>query len=306
MVKALSLTQLAFRYQRLRLSSITKKIQQVGRLAVYLGAVLTMVSCATTLPNVPPLGESGVLLPGKVVWHDLVTPDIKSAKAFYGTLFDWSFEELSSGYVLASHNGRHIAGIAKLDLPRTTSNWLPLLSVADIDQTLAEVTTAGGKTILQPFTLADRGRIAVLKDPQGASFGIVQSSKGDPADRKPEINDWLWNEIWTEDVPSAITFYQKVGKYHMAEKTFGDIRYRYLQSNGKPRIGVIEKPSPEIGNTWVAYIRVADVNSTVEKAKALGGQVLMAPQESVRQGTVAVLTDPNGAGFVVQEWDKYK
>jgi predicted enzyme related to lactoylglutathione lyase len=305
MVKTLSLNLLAFRHRRPRFSRIALKTQQVCRLAALFGIAHIVVSCASALPNVPPLGESGVLLPGKVVWHDLVTPDIETAKEFYGNLFGWVFEDLSSGYVLASHNERHIAGIAKLDLPNKTSNWLPLLSVADMDRTLTEATTAGGKTVLKPFDLSNRGRVAVLKDPQDAAFGIVQSSEGDPADREPEVNGWLWNEIWTEDVPSAITFYEIVGKYRMAEKTFGDVRYCYMESNGKPRIGLIEKPSPEMGNTWVAYIRVADVKSTVEKAKALGGKVLMEPQESIRHGSVAVLTDPNGAGFVVQEWVKY-
>jgi len=30
----------------------------------------------------------------------------------------------------------------------------------------------------------------------------------------------------------------------------------------------------------------------------------MAPTAAVRNGTVAVIADPNGAGFVVQEWNK--
>ncbi|MDP4726257.1 MAG: hypothetical protein NWS07_03115, partial [Desulfobacterales bacterium] len=51
-------------------------------------------------------------------------------------------------------------------------------------------------------------------------------------------------------------------------------------------------------------VAVADVDATVNKAKALGGNVLMAPTVTVRNGTVAVIADPNGAGFVVQEWNK--
>jgi hypothetical protein len=90
----------------------------------------------------------------------------------------------------------------------------------------------------------------------------------------------------------------------LAEKTVGDIQYRYLERDGQPRVGLLDKPSPQIGNTWVAYIRVADVDATVNKAKALGGNVLMAPTAAVRNGTVAVIADPNGAGFVVQEWNK--
>jgi hypothetical protein len=133
---------------------------------------------------------------------------------------------------------------------------------------------------------------------------VVQSSHGDPADRKADINEWLWNEVWTDDIPAAVAFYQTVGGYRLAEKTVGDIQYRYLERDGQPRVGLLDKPSPQIGNTWVAYIRVADVDAAVSKAKALGGNVLMAPTAAVRNGTVAVIADPSGAGFVVQEWNK--
>jgi predicted enzyme related to lactoylglutathione lyase len=90
-----------------------------------------------------------------------------------------------------------------------------------MDRVLADATAAGGKTVLEPSDLANRGRIAVLKDSQGAAFGVVQSSHGDPPGRDAEINGWLWDEIWTEDVPAAIVFYQSVGGYQVAEKMVG-------------------------------------------------------------------------------------
>jgi uncharacterized protein len=289
---------------RWAVSAFVRFIKLFCPMPLFLVAAVVITGCATLLPKVPPLGSEGTILPGKVVWHDLVTPDMNKARNFYAGLFDWSFEELSDGYTLARHNGRLVAGIAKLDRSGRSSNWLPLVSVPDMDRLLTEATVAGGKIILKPFDLPDRGRVAVLRDPQGAAFGVVQSSHGDPPDHKADINEWLWNEVWTDDIPSAVTFYQTVGGYRLAEKTVGDIQYRYLEREGQPRVGLLDKPSPQIGNTWVAYIRVADVDATVNKAKALGGNVLMAPTAAVRNGTVAVIADPNGAGFVVQEWNK--
>jgi predicted enzyme related to lactoylglutathione lyase len=49
---------------------------------------------------------------------------------------------------------------------------------------------------------------------------------------------------------------------------------------------------------------VQDVNATAAKAASLGGKVLMAPTQQVRDGSVAIIADPNGAGFVVQEWNQ--
>lgn len=287
--------------------SVTEAVRLIlcfCRIPLFLAAALVIAGCAATLPEVPPLGSAGISLPGKVVWHELVTPDMNKAKNFYAGLLGWTFEDVSDGYALARYNGRILAGIAKLDLSEHASNWLPLISATDMERVLAEAVAAGGKTVLKPFDMPNRGRIAVLKDPLGASFGVVQSSHGDPADRKPDINEWLWNEVWTDDVPAAVAFYQTVGGYRLVEKAVSDIHYRYLERDGQPRVGLLDKPSPQIGNTWVAYIRVADVDAAANKAKALGGYVLMAPSAAIRNGTMAVITDPSGATFVLQEWNK--
>jgi len=252
--------------------AVARLIKLFYRIPLFLAAAVVITGCAAILPKVPPLGSEGTSLPGKVVWHDLVTPDMDKAKNFYAGLFDWSFEELSDGYALARHNGRLVAGVAKLDRSGRSSNWLPLVSVPDMDRLLTEATVAGGKIILKPFDLPSRGRVAVLRDLQGAAFGVVQSSHGDPADRKADVNEWLWNEVWTDDVPSAVTFYQTVGGYRLAEKTVGDIQYRFLERDGQPRVGLLDKPSPHIGNTWVAYIRVADVERDGQQGQSLGGK----------------------------------
>jgi predicted enzyme related to lactoylglutathione lyase len=55
--------------------------------------------------------------------------------------------------------------------------------------------------------------------------------------------------------------------------------------------------------TWPAYIRFADVEVDVNKAKTLGGYVLMEPTAAICNGTAAVITDPSGAVFVLQEWN---
>jgi predicted enzyme related to lactoylglutathione lyase len=48
---------------------------------------------------------------------------------------------------------------------------------------------------------------------------------------------------------------------------------------------------------WLAYVTVADVGAVVERAKQLGGSVLMGPDTMEGIGTFAVLQDPQGAVF---------
>jgi len=277
---------------------------RVGLFWLPLILCLLLAGCATQSPELPVIGTPGTSLPGKVVWHDLVTPDLEKSKTFYGELFGWQFEELSSGYLLARNEGRPVAGLARLDATQYTSHWLPLVSVTDIAQGQETTRAAGGKVVLKAFELRGRGQVAVLKDPQGAAFGVLQSSHGDPEDRVPGLNTWMWNEIWTDDVVGAAGYYGTLFGYEQGAARIGKVTYDYLRRDGKPRVGLLTKPDPEIGNTWLCYLRVADVAAVTEKARALGGTVLMAPNSQVRNGSVAILADPNGAGFVVQEWRK--
>ena len=260
-----------------------------------------LAGCASRLPELPVIGTPGNAQPGKVVWHDLVTPDLDKSRAFYGALFGWQFEQLSDGYLLARYQGRPVAGLARLEAGHDSGHWLALVSVTDIAKAQKTTRTAGGDVVLSAFELKGRGQVAVLKDPQGAAFGVLQSDHGDPEDRIPPVNTWLWNEIWTNDIAGATAYYEELFGYERKVVRIGSVSYDFFVRNGKPRAGLLAKPDPQIPNTWLCYLRVNDVAAVTDKARALGGSVLMAPNAKVRDGRVAILTDPSGAGFVVQE-----
>jgi predicted enzyme related to lactoylglutathione lyase len=264
-------------------------------------AMVLAAGCATQLPEVPPISESGTYLPGKVVWHDLVTPDLGGARAYYGQLFDWTFEDVDDKYALIRDRGELIGGMAEVRSSDSYSYWIPLLSVTDVDRAVATTTAAGGKRIVKPFEVPGRGRVAVLEDPQGATFAVVRSAQGDPSDREPTANRWMWHEIWSDDVDRTAAFYSSLVAYSNGHAEVHGVDYRYLESGGEPRVGLLKKLDPEIDTTWVSYVRVADVSATVARARSLGGEVLMEPSDDVREGSVAIIADPNGAGLVVQE-----
>ncbi len=53
-----------------------------------------------------------------------------------------------------------------------TPHWLPYFAVADADATAATASEAGGTVLMEPTSIGDVRRIAVLRDPQGAVFGV--------------------------------------------------------------------------------------------------------------------------------------
>jgi predicted enzyme related to lactoylglutathione lyase len=118
-------------------------------------------------------------------WTELYTTDSARAKQFYGAVLGWDFEEVplpgdAGAYVIASRpgggqEGSH-SGIMQLGadmLPEGTSYWQPYFSVADVDSTVAAATKRGG-TVLMPGTdMEGVGRLALLRDPEGAFFALL-------------------------------------------------------------------------------------------------------------------------------------
>jgi uncharacterized protein len=280
------------------------KKSTLSRCAAVLLAATLLAACATQLPNLPALSTSGVYQPGKIVWHDLVTPDLVASQEFYGELFGWTFEEVTTGYMIVRNGTRMIGGIASLDSGNRAGYWVPLMSVADVDQAVSRTTGAGGEALLEPFDLPGRGRVALVRDPEGGIFGLIRTTSGDPADSSAALNEWLWNEIWSQNVDASVQFYSSLAGLTVSRDESQGTDYRLMTGGGQPRLGVAAKPGDLPGNTWAAYIRVADVDAMTAKATTLGATVLMAPRPAVRDGKVAIITDPTGAGLVLQEWEQ--
>jgi hypothetical protein len=98
--------------------SVSKRVRQ-GLCAALLYAAATAAAHAALGAAVilPPLTQpaSGEHHVGKVVWTDLVTPDLESAKRFYGGLFGWTFRDVPGdrNYALALLNGEPVAGCSR-------------------------------------------------------------------------------------------------------------------------------------------------------------------------------------------------
>ena len=117
--------------------------------------------------------------PGSFGWNELDTRDMDAAKAFYTKVFPWTAEtngEGESAYTEWKLDGRSIAGGMQMgsqfpaDVP---PNWLTYFVVADSDATVAKAKELGGAAIM-PGMDTDQGRIAVVADPHGAVFAVIQ------------------------------------------------------------------------------------------------------------------------------------
>nr|BFE77258.1 hypothetical protein GCM10020092_105590 [Actinoplanes digitatis] len=121
--------------------------------------------------------------PGALTWNELTTRDVEGSAAFYGDVFGWVARESAMGdgtpYIVWELGGQPIAGIRPMDgdewpddLP---PHWMIYFAVADCADSAAYAQALGG-SVVQPPTSLPIGCYAVLTDPQGGTFSILQGA----------------------------------------------------------------------------------------------------------------------------------
>jgi predicted enzyme related to lactoylglutathione lyase len=281
----------------------------VARFCLLLLVSFAAVACgrgdALTLP--PLVSQPSSTLPGKFVWHNLITPDAEAARDFYSAVFGWELETMAGGaYTTVSHRGRALGGIvdaSKQQNPPRSGVWLAGVSVPNVDDTLSRAVGAGAKQILAPTDISEVGRIAVIIDPDGAVLQLVDSKGGDPPDAPALENTWLWHEMISNDPGASAEFYRSLLGYEVTALGDDDPSYRLLSREGVPRAGILENPFEDTRPAWVPYIRVENPSALLPKVEANGGRVIIQPSEKLRAGTVALILDPSGAPIALQKWD---
>ncbi|HRP28076.1 MAG TPA: VOC family protein [Burkholderiaceae bacterium] len=280
------------------------------RAGLGLAAALVVSGCETTPGVAPPAGMSISKTPlvGKFVWRDLMTDDPALVKPFYAALFGWEYVERTAQgrpYTLVKSGGQFIGGIAKAErrIPdQPNAQWLSFLSVADVDHAAQQTRSAGGSVVLAPFDLPKVGRAAVVLDPQGAPLGLVRASFGDPADApRPTLNHFLWTEELVPDPRAAASFYSALAGFEVVTELDGDRPFLLLRK-GRDRAAIMRTPIEGMRAQWLVSVMVADPAASAQRAKDLGGKVLVAPHPKVRNGTFALITDPSGALIALQKW----
>ncbi len=244
---------------------------------------------------------TGRTWPGRFVWHDLLTPDPRSAGKFYEELFGWQID-YQGEYAVVRHGGKLIAGILQVE-PAAGGTpdgvWLPTVSVADVDAAASRVTANGGMVLKGPLDMKQRGRVVLISDPQRADLVLLNAKGGDPAEAEATIGGWLWDELWTDDPENIEAFYQAVLGYD--EMAWGD-DYDVFLYQGEWRAGVRHVRDAKEHMLWVPVVRVADPVASAERVGELGGVVWVAPDEAPSNGDIALIGDPTGALLLIQRW----
>lgn len=126
-------------------------------------------------------GASIMNEPGAYTWGELQTRDIPAAKGFYQQAFGWSETTNPMGpgqpdYTEWKQGGESIGGAMAMmaAIPaEVPAHWLVYFQVESADRSAEKAVQLGGRILKEPMDFPG-GRFAVVSDPQGAGFGILE------------------------------------------------------------------------------------------------------------------------------------
>jgi len=238
-------------------------------------------------------------------WVDLQTTDQAAAKAFYGALFGWTYDDqpMDAGavYSIAKIGDGQVAAIApqspELAAAGAPPMWNTYLAADSVDDATAKVGQAGGTVAMEPFDVMDAGRMSFVLDPGGAPVALWQANQHIGATLVNEPGTVVWNELITDN-QAAASFYEQVLGLTTTTADMGGDKYTVFQVRGKDVGGTMPPQMAGVPNHWQVYFGVADADAAAAKIRELGGSVLAGPFDTPI-GKMAVAADPQGAAFSV-------
>lgn len=248
--------------------------------------------------------------PGSFCWMELNTSDPAAAKKFYSGLFNWGPKDVPAGpdmvYTMLEIRGLEVAAMCGLQPEQKAHgvppHWMTYIAVESADDAAAKAQKLGGTVLAPAFDVMDVGRMAIIKDPQGATFCVWQAKAHIGARLVGEPGTFGWDELWTTDRKKAAEFYKGLFGWGAKEGDMGAMGVYTEWQNGGQSIGGMMEITPEMGPAppnWLPYFMVDDCDATAEKAKASGGKLFVPPTDIPNVGRFSVIGDPQGAMFAI-------
>jgi predicted enzyme related to lactoylglutathione lyase len=227
---------------------------------------------------------------GLIQWHELYTSDVDAATRFYAELLGGEIEASKVpdlDYRMLRKGGRTHAGFLQKDHEDVPSHWYPYVSVEDVDATVEQAKSRGSEVYHGPVSMEDI-RLAILGDPQRATFGVVTSPN------EPPTGVFVWDELHAGDVEAAKRYYGELVGWTTADFMEG---YELFNTGETPVGGLMQKSDDMPVPAWLSYISVDDTDAATARAQELGATVMLEPTTMEDVGRYSVLSDPTGAVF---------
>jgi predicted enzyme related to lactoylglutathione lyase len=129
------------------------------------------------------MAESRTYPHGVPSWIETEQPDPAAARAFYGELFGWVYEDRPGGYAIARLGGREAAGLIEAGRQPggEGAGWTTYLAVDDADATAKRVTEAGGRILAEPQDVGPGPASSGLRSEESGATGATREGDASEA-----------------------------------------------------------------------------------------------------------------------------
>lgn len=253
---------------------------------------------------------------GKHVWFELNTTDLKAAEAFYASVTGWVPRDSGMPgmqYTLVGPADHAVAGMMALTDEMKAGGacpgWIGYVAVDSVDDAAAHAQRLGGRTFVPPQDIPGVGRFSIVCDPQGAVLALFKGTPSEGMESPPPPTPGApghvgWHELHTTSVDDALAFYGEVFGWRKGDAMdMGPSGIYQLFATGAQGDnadgGMVLKHPDAPQPSWLYYINVTSVDTSLARIAAGGGQVLMGPLQVPGGSWILIGRDPQGAAFAV-------
>ncbi len=246
---------------------------------------------------------------GNFSWFELGTSDLAGAKDFYTKYFGWSFRdsplppEMGGVYTTWTIGDKEVGAAYQLgeQMPGVPSHWMTYIAVDSADDMAAKAVAHGATALCPNMDVMEHGRMAMLQDPTGATFGLWQPNQHLGVDLVGATSTVCWTELATHDLRKAESFYADVFGWTLKPSQIPEMEYTEFINAGHTQGGMMKMtPAMEgVPPHWGIYFTVEDCDAMAAQATELGATVCLPPQDIPNTGRFAAIQDPQGAMFMI-------
>lgn len=241
---------------------------------------------------------------GAPIWIEIDSPDPEVSADFYGGLLDVIVSEASVEYG-GLRNLQHRHGSIAAMMPVQSgeeSGWVVYLHAPDLDATVQRVTSSGGTVTRAPGRVGGAGRLAMIRDPSGATVGLWEPGDQYGVQVEAEPGAPCWYELHAhERYDETVEFYRRALGWTTAPAAGGDGRRMTCTDGTGTYAGILDAAGSHLAHRshwWISFA-VTDVAAAGRYITEHGGATLEPRPIDSPIGRLSHAADPFGARFCV-------
>lgn len=234
---------------------------------------------------------------GDFIWCDLSAYKPGRATAFYSAVMGWRWSDVN-GQRVALNGTVPVAAVyqmpAKFMSMGMPSFWMTYIAVDDVAATVEQAQSLGGKVELGPEEFPGGGRYALIRDPLGAGFTVLEGEAGTEASSAPGAR--AGHALFVSDASAIIPFYEALFGWSFgaaSEGVCGVYRDRELLFHCH------EVPDPAIRGKEEFWAVLFSAHGSASAITKHGGGLMT--DLDLPEGPAVLAHDPDGAAFIVMK-----